>query len=587
MARRKRKTDPVSATQPLSWQSHKLALFSLVFFLTLTAAAYIYGPALHSPFVFDDSHLPFHTTVADRPLSFWLSAGRPVLMFSYWVNYRLGGSDPFGFHVVNLLIHAVNAGLVYLVLLRLLNLAGWSSRSKSAISAIGALIFLIHPLQTESVTYVAGRSESLASLFMLLAYVVFLYRTEEAISWREAIAVVLLFGIAVSTKENAAALAGVLILTDVFWPRPFSTGRLRMNWRLYALMAPAFLAALVQTFRVLSRANSAGYSLNGLGWQQYGLTEARALFRYIQLAVFPVGQSLDHDYPISKTLWDHGAIWFLALWVLLLAAAFLLRRRLPLTCFGLLMYLILLAPTSSIVPLLDPLVERRMYLALAALILIGCELFARLNLPRPVLVSVVTTLVLFYGEFGYERNVEWGNPEKLFASATKECVRNMRPYVMLTEYLIQQNRCRSAIPYLEEASRKTRDASIYVSWGRALECVGDRDGALQKLQQAAQLQPDSSQVFQLIGLLYGEMKMPENAGLALRRAVEVAPNSTSAHDALGLWYESEHDIESAENEYKRGAALDPNDWESRVALTRIRALKSPERGADFEEFIPQ
>jgi Tfp pilus assembly protein PilF len=101
------------------------------------------------------------------------------------------------------------------------------------------------------------------------------------------------------------------------------------------------------------------------------------------------------------------------------------------------------------------------------------------------------------------------------------------------------------------------------------------------------MQPDSSQVFQLIGLLYAEMKMPENAKAALQRAVEVAPNSTSAHDALGLWYESMHDIEAAENEYRKGASLDPNDWESRVALTRIRALKSPERGADFEGFVPQ
>src|SRR6185369_15722271 len=99
-------------------------------------------------------------------------------------------------------------------------------------------VFLVHPLQTESVSYIAGRSESLASLFLLVSYLVFLYRPGESISWGRAFAVLLIFGLAVKTKENAVSLAGILFLTDLMWPSPFSLDGPRKNWRLYALMIP-------------------------------------------------------------------------------------------------------------------------------------------------------------------------------------------------------------------------------------------------------------------------------------------------------------------------------------------------------------
>lgn len=547
----------------------------------------LYSPALHSPFIFDDNHLPFRITERVESLRIWLAGVRPTLMFTYWVNFILSGDDPFGYHLVNVLIHAVNAGLTFLVLLRILAIAGWERRARSIASGLAASIFLIHPLQTESVSYVAGRSESLESFFLLLAYVVFLYRRNESIRWREAALVMALFGLAVGAKENAVAFAGLLVLTDVSWPRPFSTDALRKNWRLYALMASFLPVALIAIFRLLSRSASAGFALHGLTWYQYGFTEARAVARYVQMAVAPFGQSLDHDFPISATITQHGAIFFLILWAGVLALALHLRRRFPLACFGLLFFLILLVPTSSVVPVADPLVERRMYLPIIGLILIGVEILSRLRLRPPALVSTILVLTLVYGALCYERNREWGDPEELLASATRECVRNSRPYIMLAEYLISQNRCAAAIPYLEQGARKIPDATIYVSWGRALECLGDRRGAMQDLQKAAAMAPNSTEVFQLIGLLYGEMKMPEEAGMALRKAVEVAPDSTRAHSALGLWFESMHDLDQAEAQYKIAASLDHNDWESRMGLSRIRRYRATQQQISPASFATQ
>src|SRR5437763_7111285 len=150
------------------WSGNPLLIQILAPFLAATiVAGILYSPALAGGFIFDDNTLLFRHGIENAPLAAWTAGVRPVLMFTYWLNYYLSGENPYGYHVLNLLIHAFNAGLVFVVLLRLLSLAGWQSKRGYIFAALGAMVFLVHPLATESVSYIAGRSESLAALFML------------------------------------------------------------------------------------------------------------------------------------------------------------------------------------------------------------------------------------------------------------------------------------------------------------------------------------------------------------------------------------------------------------------------------------
>jgi hypothetical protein len=285
-----------------------------IIWLTLAAVmvgAALYSSALHGRFIFDDDALPFRQGLQNAPLRAWVTGVRPFLMFSYWVNYRISGSDPYSYHVVNLLIHAANTSLVFVVLVRLLALANWAPTKRPVAAALGAAVFLIHPLATESVSYVAGRSESLAALFLLLAYAVYLDRYDRPISWARSTVVVALFGMAMATKENAVALGGLLVLTDLSWPRPYSVEGLRRNCRVYLLMLPGIALAAVWVGRLLRSADSAGFSLKDFTWYQYGFTQVRAIFEYLRLAIIPIGQSVDHDFPVSRTLrnTERSSIW--------------------------------------------------------------------------------------------------------------------------------------------------------------------------------------------------------------------------------------------------------------------------------------
>ncbi len=522
-----------------------------MFLSALIAGVTLYSPALHGPFVLDDSTLPFR--------QFSIAGVRPVLMASYWMNYQLWGDGPFSIHVVNLFIHVTNTTLVFLILFRLLAMAGWTGTKVTYGAIAGALVFLVHPLQTESVSYIAGRSESLASMFVLLAYAVFLYRKQESISWTEALIVLLLFALGVGTKENAVSLAGILILTDVFWPAAFSIQGLKKNRRLYLLMAPAAVVAVIGVFRMLATAQTAGFGVTGFRWYEYTFTEARALFTYVRLAIMPFGQSLDHDYPASRTLTEHGAIFYIALLIILVSAAIALRRRYPLYGFGLLTFLIWLAPTSSVVPIDDPLVERRMYLAIIGLILIGCEICSRLRVSRAMGYTTLAAIIVVFSVLCYQRNELWGQPDRLLAAAAMQSVHNPRPLLNFTEALIRQNRCDMAIPYLERAERAVPDNYfVHAAWGRTLGCLGRGPEAIERLKRAATLRP-CSQVFEWMGLVYGQMGQSEEAGVALKKAVELDPNSGSAHASLGLWYEKVNNPDAADREYRQSLNLDRTD----------------------------
>ncbi len=170
----------------------------------------------------------------------------------------------------------------------------------------GAL-FLVHPLQTESVAYVASRSDVLSTLFYYAAYCVFLYRRTEAISWARALAVLALFGAAVLSKQPALTLPLLLVFTDLYWV----PGGLRANLRLYGMLAVAGLAGGIYVVRGLLAADTVLH-VQGMTPVTYFLTECRVVWTYVRLFFLPFGQNADPDVAVSQSLLDHGAIFALA-----------------------------------------------------------------------------------------------------------------------------------------------------------------------------------------------------------------------------------------------------------------------------------
>lgn len=531
-------------------------------------------------FIFDDSTLPFGWAGGvELPLQAWISGVRPVLMLSYWVNYEYSGTDTFSYHFLNLLIHVLSAVLVFLATQKILQHVTPDLKRRVLLAGFSAIVFFVHPLQTESVAYIAGRSESLSGLFVLAAWCVFLYRKRPAIAWRESVLVLLLFVLAAGTKEHAIALILLLILTEYFWNQGSFFASVRSNWRLYAVLAAGAVAALVVVARVLERSGSAGFGVRQFTWYQYFFTEWRAIAGYARLFVLPIGQTIDHDFPISTSIWSNGALLYLIALAAAVALAFMYRKRYPLACFGFLVFLVLLAPTSSVVPVLDPFVERRMYLPMIGLLFVIADVLNRRPLQFATWKLAMASVIVVLSAASFVRAKVWADPWSVWTDAVRQTPNKSRPYWNLAEIATRENRCSDAIPYLSRAdSLFPDDIAGLLAWAKVLECTGRPEAAMAKLQRAAKIAP-SSGVFELQGLLYGEMGKLGLSKQALDLAVALDPSSATAYAARGVWFFGQNQFAAAAADFNKAVELNPRDQSSRhylwLASTHLTSPTAP------------
>jgi tetratricopeptide (TPR) repeat protein len=541
--------------------------YALALAAALVAALAAYGPALRGPFLFDDAYLPMSLPeFARAPLHAWVAGVRPLLMFSFWANYRLFDTEPLSYHLFNVLCHFANGVLVFLAVRRLLAWAGESGFSRGALAAFAGALFLLHPVQTESVAYVASRSEVLSGLLFSAAFVVFLCRRSDAISWPAAAAVLILFGAAVNVKEHTAVLPALLLLTDYYWNPGFSLQGIRRNWRLYVLLVAGGALVAHMILRLLASANSAGFALKDFTWVQYFYTQCRVVWVYIRLFFLPYGQTVDYDFAISRTVLEHGALWGLIGLAALAAAAVCFRRRYPLASYGYFVFLLLLAPTSSVLPIADPIAERRMYLPILGLLLIALEFLRRWKTSRGTLAATLAGCALIAGLLCWQRSQVWSSATALWEDAAAKSPGKQRVQEQLGFAYYSEGRCPLALDRYQAAARAAKpDYRLLVEWAGALDCVNRLDDALDKLRQAAALRP-GAHVYSEIGRVSVKQGKRAEALRALDTAVRLNPGFQPTYLYRGVLYANSNEWPAAAAEYRRALALDPSDDRARAGL---------------------
>lgn len=528
----------------------------------------IYDPALHGEFVLDDRTLPFLTPVYERlPLLAWLEGSRPMLDFTYWLNFQLSGTNPYTYHVVNVLLHFLTAVVVALIAARLLEWAGVQNEgiARPALGAFAGALFLVHPLQTESVAYVASRSEVLSTLFYYGAYCVFLYRRTESITWVRAAAILALFGGAVLSKQTAITLPLLLVFTDVCWVK----GGLRANRLLYGVLALGGVASVIFVLKSLSTADNTVLHVQGMTPFTYFLTESRVLWTYIRLFFLPAGQNADPEVAVSQGVMAQGAIIAVAAWAAVAAAAWVYRKRWPLASFGLGVFLLLIAPTSSVVPIADVLQERRLYLPFLGLALICLEFLRRIKLQPRLMIEV--PVLLFLMVLTYQRSTIWGSPIALWQDTVAKSPHKVRPRFQLAFAHYEQGQCGEAADNYEIASRLAPpDYRLMVDWGTALDCAKRPDDAVEKLRAATQLERDA-QAWTLIGQVYGKQKRSAEALAALDEAQKINPNFAMTYAVRGNVYQTLGDCRAAIGEFQHALLLNPAYQGLSEVLEKVQA----------------
>jgi tetratricopeptide (TPR) repeat protein len=545
----------------------------VLLFAGLAASLLAFAPALNGTFVFDDIYLPFaNPDAAHQGPAFWIGGVRPVLMLTYWANFLISGTHTLSYHLVNIGFHAANALLVFLILERLFVISGavisGTPFPRRGFALFGTAIFLLHPLQTESVAYIAGRSELVAGFFFLAAWLVFLRNFEKSSGVGLTLAVCLLTGLAVASKEAAVSLPAVLLLTDLCFPvRPLRE-QFRARWKLYSLLLIGATAAGIRILLRLTPGSTAGFS-EGISPFSYALTECRVIFIYLRMFVLPYGQNGDWRLPFYRSFTDGAAIvWAIGL-LLLLAFAFRIYRRDRLMAYGFGIFLLILAPTSSIVPIKDALAERRMYLPIIGLILVLLAAGSKLRLSSSSRRIIAFAAVAVFAVLSWNRSSVWASDFNFWRATVAADPDNSRAHLGLgTAFALRQQYGPAAVEFA--AARKLNPSDTEALWNlaRAWEAEKNYKEALPAYRSYAAAKP-GSMVYDRIGFVEARLGHPDKALEALDQALKINGSDATAFVYRGVIFMALRNAEQAKADFHRALEIEPGNQIAKNGLAKL------------------
>ncbi len=413
----------------------------LPFLIVTVCAVAAYFSGLQGAFVFDD--LP---NIVDNSAIRQLWPGwekieltrRPLLFRSLAINYAISGLEVWSYHVVNLTVHILTAfallGVVYQSL-TLDPLRDRYGRSARGLALAVALIWVVHPLQTQSVTYIIQRGESLMGLFYLSTLYTVLRGARSGHARRWYVAAVVLHICGLATKEVMITCPLVIFLFDVTLLSGSVRSALRRRWPLYvALAAPGVFVAGRMLLSDPARFLSLTFDVDTVTPLQYALTQPGVILHYIRLAVWPDVLCFDYDWPAARG-WRDVLLPALPIALLLTTTLYVLCRRRPAGVLGVSFFLILM-PTSSVLPIRDLAVEHRMYLPLAAVVvlamILGHELLRRIIAHQPtrsrVALALVGICVPVLGLLTHARNTDYHTAHSLWSDVVAKRPKNARAH---------------------------------------------------------------------------------------------------------------------------------------------------------------
>lgn len=558
---------------------------SLLAALVIVAAGFAaYANSFHGPFVFDDvGSIPDNPTLRSLGQA-WspphggaaggLSvAGRPVLNFSLGLNYAVSGLGVWSYHALNLAIHLL-AGLTLFGVLRRTFLrpvlaARFGAGAWGLALAI-ATLWTLHPLQTEAVTYIIQRAESLMGLFFLLTLYAAI-RVMEPDSprrgrwWALAVASALL---GAGTKE-IAALAPVLVF---LYDRTFVSGGFREAWQrhrsLHLSLAATWLPLL--GFLATTGGNRGGtfHLADASLWIGHALTQFEAVTRYFWLSFVPCPLIFDYgEIPSPGVL---ALLWALPVLGLLAATVWALREKPVLGFLGAWVFLIL-APTSVLPATLQIIVEHRMYLPLAA-VLAGAGAAAYLWLGRRA-IPVLLVLAAGAGVMTAVRNQAYRTAIGLWQDTAEKMPTSARAHNNLGYLLNLGGRAPEAIAQFEKALKlDPKYIDAHNNLGSVLQDLPGRlNDAIAHYREALRLKPDYPEVHWNLGNAW--LLAPDHLNDAVteyREALRYRPDFAEAHVGLGsAWMKMPGHQNEAVAEFQEALRLKPEYAEAHYSLGNV------------------
>lgn len=539
--------------------------------LIAVATSACYFNSLQGVFVFDDTQYVSGNPAIRTlwPPYDWLSfcPTRPVVYFTFAVNYALHGYDVVGYHLVNVAIHLTTALFLFGIVRRTLvspRCGGATPDRAETIAVIVALIWAVHPLGTQSVTYVYQRLESLAAMFAIGSLYGFIraYSTDSASSRRNwAVASCAACYLAMFSKESVAMLPLIVLCYDYLYVAD-AKSRIGSRRRYHAAMFCSW-----GVLGGLMWATGDAYSQSGIGGVatltplSYALSQSGVILEYLRLSFIPTGLCLDRLWPTAERWHEYVPQTLVILGLFAFAVRGVVNKRA--WSFPAIAFFLLLAPTSSLLPIVDLMFEHRMYLPLACVIVIAVgslDAVLRRFQWSQIAVPLAAVVIMSFSLLTMERNRDYHSPIDFWTATAEQAPHNPRAEYLLARSYFESGRLDEGRTHLAKALSINPDFSPALFKSLKL-LVDDRRFAEAEacLQRLSKIDTNSSALYVHLGNLRSAQRRDEEAIQAYGRALELDPTDAAAISNLGLVLTRANRWDEAAALFRDAVLLDPDD----------------------------
>ncbi len=579
----------------------------------ILAGVAVYWSSFSGAFMFDDD-LWIINDEKIRSLSpitkFLIGDRRPVVTFSLAVNYALGELDTWGYHLVNLTIHLLTALTLFGCIRRTMLTPAMRDRfaqSSASMAFAAALLWVIHPLNTQSVTYIIQRAESMMGLFYMLTLYTAIRGSERGGRIWYACAVLACASGMASKAVMISAPAMVFLYDWIFLSRSIGEA-IRRRWGLYLglfgtllLLIPMGIVGGVFS-GPQNRGASVGFHVASVTPLEYLISQPGVLLHYIRLTILPVGLCLDYGWPVATGIGDF-LIQGLIILSLLAGTLWGILRRSWIGFIGAWFFLIL-APTSSVIPIKDLAYEHRMYLPLAGVIILllaaTTYILNRIQQrgflgPHAKTATSITLIIAISATLGITtsyRNRVYATGRSMWADVVSKRPENPRGHYNLGEQILNAGDVEESIPHFQKAilynpkyvsahynlgkayqdlgrwddakkafSETVRvgphHAKAHLELGNLFRARGQRKKALAAFQESARLDPKYASAHFNVGIAFLDMAQPADAVIALQRSAELEPDNAVTMGAMGFAYMRTGDLQAAKETLEAAINLNP------------------------------
>ena len=551
--------------------------------IIVLAALGAYHNSFSGPFIFDDinslpenSHIrqlwPIWETVRAGPGT--TVAGRPVLSLSFALNYQISGLEVWSYHAVNLAVHILAALTLLGIVRRTLlceKLRARFGQASFSLALICALIWMLHPLQTGSVTYIVQRAESLMGLFYLLSLYCAIRGFSSTKRPRWYIFAILACALGMGTKEVVATAPFVVWLYDrIFVSRSFKEALTR-RWGLYGGLAGTWVIFGVLAF-TSPRGESVSFAFEDLSWLEYAMTQCQVIVGYyLKLSFWPYPLVLDYGWPIVRSFGQivpHALVL-----VTLLVGTVVALRYWPSWGFLGVWFFVILAPSSSFVIIISEVAaEHRMYLPLAAVVVAvvlgGYVILARWSisgtqragLGRVLGYILAGVVVAIFSLLSFWRNNNYASVFSIWDATVSQCPGNSRAwnnrgtiYSGKKDYDLAIGDFNRALAIEFNPTR----SKAYYNRGITYSGKGEYERAIQDFDQAIALNSKYGEAYNMRGNAYARQGQYQRAIQDFSQVIRLSPSLAGAYTNRGVAYKCTGDYNQAIQNFDQALELDP------------------------------